>query len=155
MHAIQTYGETEAWFHSFFSSALDGGECPEPTSLLPGKNPRYPVDRRISKPSSRSGGCEKVISYTFRNSNMYSSGSSVHSLNCVNVVPYSTHQMKPTEFTHKYHVSVQHAFLQRGSKAVSPLSQLCGMSKNPVIYVGVGITGQIDRSFLARNSVLH
>jgi hypothetical protein len=48
----------------------------------------------------------------------------------------------------------QHAFLQRGSKAVRPMSQICGMLKNPVIYVEVGITGQIDRPFLARNSVL-
>jgi hypothetical protein len=29
------------------------------------------------------------------------------------------------------------------------------MLKNPVIYVEVGITGQIDWPFLARNSVLH
>jgi len=28
MHVIQTYGEMEAWFHSFFSSALDGGKWP-------------------------------------------------------------------------------------------------------------------------------
>jgi hypothetical protein len=29
----------------------------------------------------------------------------------------------------------QHAFLRRGSKAVCPMSQICGMLKNPVIYV--------------------
>jgi hypothetical protein len=44
----------------------------------------------------------------------------------------------------------QHAFLRRVSKAVYPMSQICGMLKNPVIYVEVGITGQIDRPFLAR-----
>jgi hypothetical protein len=36
-----------------------------------------------------------------------------------------------------------------GSKALCPMSQLCGMLKNPVIYVVVGIAGQIDRPFLA------
>jgi hypothetical protein len=49
----------------------------------------------------------------------------------------------------------QHAFLRRGSKAVRPMSQICGILKKPVIYVGVGITGQINRPFLAHNSVLH
>jgi hypothetical protein len=34
------------------------------------------------------------------------------------------------------------------------MSQFCRMLKNPVIYVEVGITGQIDRPFLARNFVL-
>ena len=29
----------------------------------------------------------------------------------------------------------QHAFLRRGSKRICPMSQLCGMSKNLVIYV--------------------
>jgi hypothetical protein len=48
----------------------------------------------------------------------------------------------------------QHAFLRRGSKAVCPMSQICGMLKNPVIHVEVGITGQINRPFLARNSAL-
>jgi hypothetical protein len=48
----------------------------------------------------------------------------------------------------------QHAFLRRGSKAVCPTSQICGMLKNPVIYVEVRITGQSDWPFLARNSVL-
>jgi hypothetical protein len=43
----------------------------------------------------------------------------------------------------------------RGSKAVCPMSQICGMLKNPVMYVKVWITGQTDRPFLARNSVLH
>jgi hypothetical protein len=30
----------------------------------------------------------------------------------------------------------QHAFLQKGSKAVCPMSQICYMSKNPIIYRG-------------------
>jgi hypothetical protein len=30
----------------------------------------------------------------------------------------------------------QHAFLQKGSKAVCPMSQICSMSKNPIIYRG-------------------
>jgi hypothetical protein len=47
------------------------------------------------------------------------------------------------------------AFLRRGSKAVCPMSQICGMEKNSVIYVGVVITGKIDRPFLALNSILH
>jgi hypothetical protein len=33
----------------------------------------------------------------------------------------------------------QHAFLQRGSKAICPMSQICGMLKYPAIYVEVGI----------------
>jgi hypothetical protein len=36
----------------------------------------------------------------------------------------------------------QHAFLRRGN--LSPMSQICCMLKNPVIYVEVGITGQIN-----------
>jgi hypothetical protein len=31
----------------------------------------------------------------------------------------------------------QHAFFQKGSKAVCPMSQICGMSKNPIIYRGI------------------
>jgi hypothetical protein len=30
----------------------------------------------------------------------------------------------------------QHAFLRKGNKAVCPMSQICGMSKNPIIYRG-------------------
>jgi hypothetical protein len=44
----------------------------------------------------------------------------------------------------------QHASLRRGSKFVYPMSQICGMLKNPAIYVDVEIAGQIDRSFLAQ-----
>ena len=33
----------------------------------------------------------------------------------------------------------QHAFLRKGSKIICPMSQLCGMSKNLVIYVNYGL----------------
>jgi hypothetical protein len=49
----------------------------------------------------------------------------------------------------------QHSFLRRGSKAVCPMSLLCGMLKNPTIYLEVGIAGQIVRPFLAGNTALH
>jgi hypothetical protein len=45
--------------------------------------------------------------------------------------------------------------LRRGSKVVCPMSQICGMLKNSVNYVEVGIAGQIYRPFLAPTSVLH
>jgi hypothetical protein len=44
----------------------------------------------------------------------------------------------------------QHAFLRRGSKAVCPMSQICGMLKIPAIYVEVGIARQINWPFLAQ-----
>jgi hypothetical protein len=53
------------------------------------------------------------------------------------------------------HKNPQHAFLWRESKAVCPMSQICGMLKNPVIYMEVEIEGQIDWPFLACNSILH
>jgi hypothetical protein len=37
----------------------------------------------------------------------------------------------------------QHAFFR-------PMSQTCGMKKNPTIYVEVGIASQIDRPFLTQ-----
>jgi len=43
----------------------------------------------------------------------------------------------------------QHAFLRRGSKAVCPMSQICGMLKTPGNYVEVGFSGEICRPFLA------
>jgi hypothetical protein len=44
---------------------------------------------------------------------------------------------------------------RRGGKAVCHMLQICGTLKNPVIYVEVRITGQIDWPFLAFNSALH
>jgi hypothetical protein len=43
----------------------------------------------------------------------------------------------------------QHAFLQKGSKAICPMSQICGMSKNPTITVKVAGYGLNYRTFLA------
>jgi hypothetical protein len=37
----------------------------------------------------------------------------------------------------------QHAFLQRGSKIICPMSQLWGMRKNPPLFVNSEIAGQI------------
>jgi hypothetical protein len=34
--------------------------------------------------------------------------------------------------------NTQHAFLRKGSKAVCPMSQICGMLKNPVITWKLG-----------------
>ena len=38
----------------------------------------------------------------------------------------------------------QHAFLRRGSKRICPMSQLCGMSKNLVIYVKYGLLAKFQ-----------
>ena len=38
----------------------------------------------------------------------------------------------------------QHAFLRRGSKRICPMSQLCGMSKNLVIYVNYGLLAKFQ-----------
>ena len=38
----------------------------------------------------------------------------------------------------------QHAFLRRGSKRICPKSQLCGMSKNLVIYVNYGLLAKFQ-----------
>ena len=45
--------------------------------------------------------------------------------------------------------SPQHAFLRRGSKAVRPMPQICGMLKTPGNYVEVRFSGKICRPFLA------
>ena len=42
----------------------------------------------------------------------------------------------------------QHAFLWRGSKRICPMSQLCGMSKNLVIYVNYGLLAKFQVYFL-------
>jgi hypothetical protein len=49
----------------------------------------------------------------------------------------------------------KHAFLWRGSKAVGPMSQICGMLKNPILTWESPIVGKIDRSFLAHSSTFH
>jgi hypothetical protein len=51
-------GERKCSSYSFLTSALDGGEwsASRPDRALPrGKNPRYPLYRRLSVPQSRSG----------------------------------------------------------------------------------------------------
>jgi hypothetical protein len=44
------------------------------------------------------------------------------------------------------------SFLQRGSKAVCPMSQLCGMLKNPAITWKSDCLAEFDRPFRAHNS---
>jgi hypothetical protein len=46
----------------------------------------------------------------------------------------------------------QHPFLRRESKAVCPMSQLCGMLKNPAITWKSDCQATFDRPFLAHNS---
>jgi hypothetical protein len=41
---------------------------------------------------------------------------------------------KPSDFFGRK--NPHHAFLQKGSKAVFPMSQICGLSKNPITYRG-------------------
>jgi hypothetical protein len=51
-------GERRYSFYSFLTSALDGGEwsASRPCRALPrGKDPRYPLYRRVGGPQSRSG----------------------------------------------------------------------------------------------------
>src|SRR5215471_9949392 len=43
-------------------------------------------------------------------------------------------QPKPLDFSGEK--NSQHAFLWKGSKAVCPMSQICGMLKNPTVYCG-------------------
>ena len=38
----------------------------------------------------------------------------------------------------------QHAFLRRGSKRICPMSQLCGMLRNLVIYVNYGLLAKFQ-----------
>jgi hypothetical protein len=55
---------------------------------------------------------------------------------------------KPSDFSGEK--NPQHAFLRKGSKAGCPMSQICGLLKNPAIYVEAGIAGQIDRPILVQ-----
>jgi hypothetical protein len=45
----------------------------------------------------------------------------------------------------------QHAFLRKGSKAVGPVTQICGTLKIPYDYVEVESEAQFSRPFLARS----
>jgi hypothetical protein len=61
----------EVQLHSFFTSALYGGEWlnSRPGRFNPGKEPRYPLNRRTGGPKSGSGRFQKKkISYAYRDS---------------------------------------------------------------------------------------
>jgi hypothetical protein len=55
---MKAYGGLDVQTHVFLISALDGGEwsVSRPSRFTPeGKNPRYPLERRLCGPQSRSG----------------------------------------------------------------------------------------------------
>jgi hypothetical protein len=56
---MKTYRGVEVYLHAFLTAALDGGEwsasCPAVLLVQPGKNYRYPLDRRLGEPQSWSG----------------------------------------------------------------------------------------------------
>jgi hypothetical protein len=54
---IYMCGEVEVQLHSFFTSALDGGECQVHTlpTLFPGTETWYLLDRRLGGPQNWSG----------------------------------------------------------------------------------------------------
>jgi hypothetical protein len=58
LHAMMCLGERKYSSYSFLTSALGGSErsASRPGRALPrGKDPRYPLDRRLGGPQSRSG----------------------------------------------------------------------------------------------------
>jgi len=56
-HAMNMYGGVETWLHAFLTSAMDGGEwlASRHGHFIPGKSPRYILDRRLGGPQNRSG----------------------------------------------------------------------------------------------------
>jgi len=55
---MRTYGGVEVWLHAFLTLAGDGDKKFSFTPRPPysrGKSPRYPLDRRLGEPLSRSG----------------------------------------------------------------------------------------------------
>jgi hypothetical protein len=56
-NAIKTYRGVEARLHSFLTSAVDGDEwsASRPGRFDPGKEPRYPFNRRLGGPHSWTG----------------------------------------------------------------------------------------------------
>jgi hypothetical protein len=56
-HAMKAYWGSRSIPPCILTSALDGGECSalHPAALPPGKDPRYPLNRRQDGPQSRSG----------------------------------------------------------------------------------------------------
>lgn len=126
MHAIQTYAEMKAWFHPFFSSALNGGEWPGTWTgrFIPGaRTPGTQWTRGYLDPLQPVRRLWKVISYTFRDSNISSSV-----VQSVHVVPYSTRKMKPTKCMQKNHVSVQtnysYIYAARGAEMLNNTNSL-------------------------------
>jgi hypothetical protein len=68
-NAMKVYVGVEVQIHIFLTSALVGGErsASRPCRFTPqGKNPWYPLDRRLDGPQSRSGQCgeEKILDPT-------------------------------------------------------------------------------------------
>jgi len=55
--AIEAYRRVEAWLHSLLTSAFDRDEwsASRPGRFTPGKEPRYPFNRRLGGPHSLSG----------------------------------------------------------------------------------------------------
>jgi hypothetical protein len=51
---MKTYGGVEVQLHALITWALDG-DLPVPAALLPGKDPRYPLHRRLDGPQSPYG----------------------------------------------------------------------------------------------------
>jgi hypothetical protein len=57
VHIMKGVGGVEVQLHSFLTSALDGGEwsASRPYRFTPEKEYRYPLNRRLGGPQSRSG----------------------------------------------------------------------------------------------------
>jgi hypothetical protein len=51
-YAIKAYEGVDVYTHTFLLSA---GQLHAPAALPPGKEPRYPLDKRLGGPQSRSG----------------------------------------------------------------------------------------------------
>ena len=78
--------------------------------------------------------------------NLSPSGCSVFSIviifHCRNIDVSYIYSPKPLDFYGRK--NPQHAFLRRGSKRICPMSQLCGMYKNPVIYINYGLLAKFQ-----------
>jgi hypothetical protein len=65
---MKIYGGMKVQIYIFLNSALVGSEwsASRPCRFIPGESPRYPLDRRLSGPQSRSGrrGEEKILDPT-------------------------------------------------------------------------------------------
>jgi hypothetical protein len=57
VHVIKAHRVVEAWLHSFLTSALDRDEwlASRPSRIAPGKEPRYPFNKRLGGPHSWPG----------------------------------------------------------------------------------------------------